>query len=331
MTSNLTSSKRSDQTSQNPLLRFLLREDIPPLLFVLVLLIALSITTDSFLTWENIQAIFIQISVLGIVALAVNQVILSGEIDISVGSVIAICSFAYGVVAMYFGGLIMPLVVSLLTGAFIGSLNGLLSTKGRIPSFIVTLGTMNIFRGIVLLTAGDLVVNIPDHSRILGTKTILGINLSVFVLLVTFLIVAYLHRHTVWGRDVMAIGGNKRAAEMIGLPVSSSIFGTFLLTGLCCGLAAAVFISQIGQLQATAASGFELQVIAAVVIGGTSIIGGKGSIYAPLIGAVLIGTIMNAMTILGVPGTFTDLTLGAVILLAILTDFLRRKLVTKIQ
>ncbi|SHF01703.1 monosaccharide ABC transporter membrane protein, CUT2 family [Seinonella peptonophila] len=315
---------------RKPVIRFLLREDVPPLIFVLILMVTLSLSTNTFLTLENIQAIFIQISVLGIVALAVNHVILSGEIDISVGSVIAICAFFYGYIATKFGGVLLPLLASLLIGALIGAINGLFVTKGRVPSFIVTLGTMNILRGIVLLTAGDLVINLPDDSRILGTKTFLGLNVSIFILIAAFLFIAFLNRHTTWGRDVMAVGGNKKAAEMIGLPVHRVVIGTFVLTGVCCGLAAVLFLSQIGQLQATAASGFELQVIASVVIGGTSIMGGKGSVYAPLIGAILIGTITNAMTILKVPGTYIDLALGAVILMAITTDFVRRRMVTNL-
>ena len=147
---------------------------------------------------------------------------------------------------------------------------------------------------------------------------------SIAIALAVFVLMELLSRHSRWGRDVMAIGGNPRAARELGLPITSVRIRAFVGSGLACGLAAAVFLGQIGQLQATAATGFELKVIAAVVLGGTSIKGGYGSNAGPVIGAVLVGMILNALTLNRVPGTFELLVLGALILAAVSFDGLKR-------
>lgn len=306
--------------------RFLARPEGPSIVFLVLLCLVLSAAVDGFLTSGNIQSILSQASVLGIIALAVNQVILSGEIDISVGSLLAVATFAVGTVAEATGGLLLPLLAGLAVGGAVGALNGALATWARIPSIIVTLGTLSVLRGALLFVAASTVLSIPSSSRVLGQGSIGGIQLSVLMLLLVFLLFEVLSRHSTWGRDVFANGGNESAARYAGLRVERTKFLAFVLVGLCTGFAATIFLGQIGQIQATAATGFELQVIAAVVIGGTSITGGKGSNAAPLIGAVLIGVILNAMTLLSVPGTLIDLVNGALILLAISTDALRRRL-----
>jgi ribose/xylose/arabinose/galactoside ABC-type transport system permease subunit len=309
--------------------RFLRRPEAPSLLFLMILVGALSLASREFLTLDNVQGILTQIAVLGIVALGVNQIILCGEIDVSTGSLLAVCAFAYGVVATSLGGTLLPLLTSLIVGGGVGLVNGFLVTSGRLPSIIATLGTQFVLRGLILLVAGALVLDLPSPSRVLGIGTLFGIQMPVLVLLGVFVLFAFLSRHSTWGRDVLAIGGNRRAAHLAGVAVNSVRFRAFVLGGLSCGLAAAVFLSQIGELQATAATGFELQVIAAVVIGGTSIKGGWGGTAAPLVGATLIGVILDAMAILKVAGVYQDLVLGFIILLAIASDVLRRRMLGK--
>lgn len=306
--------------------RFLARPEGPSIVFLVVLCLALSVMVDGFLTSGNVQSILAQVSVLGIMALAVNQVILSGEIDISVGSLLAVATFAVGAVAEATGGLVLPLLAGLAVGGAVGALNGALATWARIPSIIVTLGTLSVLRGALLFVAASTVLSVPASSRVLGQGSVVGVQVSVLMLLLVFLVFEFLSRNSTWGRNVFAIGGNEKAARYAGLRVERVKFIAFVLVGLCTGFAATIFLGQIGQVQATAATGFELQVIAAVVVGGTSITGGKGSNLAPLVGAILIGVILNAMTLLSVPGTLIDLVNGALILLAISTDALRRRL-----
>lgn len=304
----------------------LLRPETPSVLFLALLAFVLSLTVDRFLTPANVESIFAQVSVVGIVALALNQIILSGEIDISVGSALAVTAFVVGVVAESTGGMALPLTAGLATGGAIGAINGALSTWGRVPSIIATLGMLNVLRGGLLLVAASAVLNVPGSSRVLGQGSVAGVGIPVVLLALTYLVFEILNRHSTWGREVLAVGGNEKAARYAGLRVEWVRFRTFVAAGVCTGFAGAIYLGQIGQIQATAATGFELQVIAAVVVGGTSIAGGRGSTLAPLVGAVLIGVILNALTLLSVPPSFIDLFVGALILLAISADALRRRL-----
>ncbi|MBZ9801121.1 ABC transporter permease [Mesorhizobium sp. ES1-6] len=299
------------------------RPEAPSAAFLVLLVVVLSVATPGFLSAANLRGIVEQVAVVSIVALAVNQVILAGEIDVSTGSVVAVCAFVYGNIADLSGGSLVPLLGALATGLLLGLINGAVSTYGRVPSIITTLGALFVYRGLVLLLAGAQVLNLAAGSRDFGQGSLLAIPVAILVLIGLCLAMDILARHTTLGRNVYAVGGNPRAARMIGLPVNLVRTSTFALTGLCCGLAASVMIGQIGQLQATAATGLELKVVAAVVLGGTSIAGGKGSTFAPVVGALLVGVILNAMTLNRVPGTFELLVLGALILLAVSVEGIR--------
>jgi len=302
------------------------RPEAPSVVFLLLLLAALSIGTPGFLSAANLRGIVEQVAVVSIVALAVNQVILAGEIDVSTGSVVAACAFVYGNVAEMQGGWASPALAALATGLVLGLINGIVSTYGKVPSIITTLGALFIYRGVVLLLAGAQVLNLDPASRVFGLGTLLGIPTSIVVLIGLGLTMDAIARHTALGRNIYAVGGNSRAARTIGLPVNRVRAATFVLSGVCCAIAAAVMIGQIGQLQATAATGLELKVIAAVVLGGTGIAGGRGSTFAPVIGALLVGVILNAMTLNRVPGTFELLVLGTLILLAVGVENMRVRL-----
>jgi ribose/xylose/arabinose/galactoside ABC-type transport system permease subunit len=231
-----------------------------------------------------------------------------------------------GIVATNFGGLLLPLLAAVAVGTVAGAINGLLVTVGRVPAIIVTLGMLYALRGVILLiTGGEWVSGIPGETRLLGIGTVFGVSVPMIIFLVLFGVLALVSRDSIWGRNVYAVGGNRPAARLIGLPVDWTRFSTFVLVGACVGLAAVVFIGRTGGVQTNAGAGLELQVIAAVVIGGTSIAGGRGSTLAALVGAVLIGTILNGMILVGVPGVWQDGVLGALILLAITGDVLRRR------
>lgn len=300
----------------------------PSTLFLLVAVGVIGIFTDGFLTVANFQGILEQAVLISIVALAVNQVVLSGEIDVSTGSLLAVCAFVYGNVAEL-GGPWPALVAALIAGGFIGAVNGVVSTYARVPSIITTLGMLFILRGAVLLFGGAQVLNMVPEWRIFGQGLFLGIPVTIALAFLVFVAMEIASRHTVWGRNTIAIGGNESAARTLGLPIRRTKIVCFILSGLGCGLAAAVFLGQIGQLQATAATGFELKVIAAVVLGGTSIKGGRGSNVSPVVGALLVGVILNAMTLNRVPGTFELLVLGTLILGAVSFEGIRQRLLAK--
>lgn len=306
--------------------RWLLQPEAPALVFLVLMVVGFSVGTERFLSIGNLQSILTSVTVLGIIAMAVNQVVLAGEIDISTGSMMGLCAMVGGIVATNFGGLLLPLLAAVAVGTVAGAVNGLLVTVGRVPAIIVTLGMLYALRGVILLiTGGEWVSGIPGETRLLGIGTVFGVSVPMIILLVLFGVLALISRDSIWGRNVYAVGGNRPAARLIGLPVDWTRFSTFVLVGACVGLAAVVFIGRTGGVQTNAGAGLELQVIAAVVIGGTSIAGGRGSTLAALVGAVLIGTILNGMILVGVPGVWQDGVLGALILLAITGDVLRRR------
>lgn len=323
-----TPSEQRGATFGDAFRRFLLRPEAPALVFLAVLLLAFTLSSDKFLSGSNFESIVVSVAVLGTIALAVNQVILCGEIDISTGSMMGLCAVVAGAVATSTGGLILPLLAGVVTGALAGAVNGLLVTAGRIPSIIVTLGMLYALRGVILLiTGGTWITGIPSETRVLGTGSMLGIEYPVFVLLVLFVVIELVSRHSTWGRNVFAVGGNRRAARFAGLPIDRVRFMAFVLVGVFVGIASVIYLGRAGSVQTNTGTGLELQVIAAVVIGGTSISGGRGSSLAALTGAVLIGVILNGLILLGIPGIWQDAVLGALILLAVATDVVRRRLV----
>ena len=308
--------------------RFMVRPEAPALVFLAVLVAAFSLSSDKFLSGTNFESIVISVAVLGIIALAVNQVVLCGEIDISTGSMMGLCAVAAGAVALSTGGLILPLLAAVAVGALCGAINGLLVTAGRIPSIIVTLGMLYALRGVILLvTGGTWITGVPNEARVLGTGTVLGVGYPVIILFALFLVMELVSRHSTWGRNVFAVGGNRRAARFAGLPIDRVRFLAFTLVGVFVGIASVIYMGRAGSVQTNTGTGLELQVVAAVVIGGTSISGGRGSSLAALTGAVLIGVILNGLVLLGVPGIWQQAVLGALILLAVATDVLRRRLV----
>jgi ribose/xylose/arabinose/galactoside ABC-type transport system permease subunit len=303
--------------------RAIKRPESPPLAFLVIMAILLGLTTPGFLTGSNLLSIVSQVSVVGIVSLALNQVILSGEIDVSVGSLLAACAFTFATMAHVTSGLLLPLLASVVVGGAVGMLNGAIVTVGRVPSIIATLGMLLALRGVVLLLGANGILLVPNAARSLGLGTVAGVPTAIVFLVLVFAVFDIANRHTEWGRDILAVGSNRRAADAVGLRAGFVKFRCFVAVGLGCGLAGGIFAGQIGEIQATAATGFELQAIAAVVLGGTSITGGRGSTFAPIIGALLVGVILNALTLNSVPGTFEQLVLGSLILAAISIDAVR--------
>ena len=303
--------------------RALKRPEAAPIAFLAAIAVLLAFTTPGFLSGANLLNIVSQVAVVGIVSLALNQVILSGEIDVSLGSLLAACAFTSANVGHLTPNPLVPLLAALGVGLGVGALNGLIVTVGRVPSIIATLGMLLALRGVVLLIGANGVLLVPDGVRAFGLGSVAGLRAPIVSLALVFALFDVINRNTEWGRDILAVGSNRRAADAVGLRAGFVKFRCFLATGLGCGLASAIFAGQIGEIQATAATGFELQCIAAVVLGGTSITGGRGSTLAPVIGAVLVGVILNALTLNSVPGTFEQLVLGILILLAISVDALR--------
>jgi ribose/xylose/arabinose/galactoside ABC-type transport system permease subunit len=281
-----------------------------------------SITADGFATTTNFKNILIDVSLVACMACGQNLVILAREIDVSVGSMMALAVFVSGRVAVNTGSLWLTVLVALAVGAAAGAINGIVVSRTPVPSIVVTLGTLYTFRGAALLIANNRNIDsVPDSASGFGAGSFIGIPHPVLVVLVIFLIVTALRRNTNWGRDVMATGGNRRAAQVMGVRVRKVIFLSFVISGALSGLAAVIYLGEHGgAFTSVASSGLELQVIAACAIGGTSIRGGRGTDLAPLIGAVFIGVITNGIIILGVPGVWISCAYGACIIAAVARD-----------
>jgi ribose/xylose/arabinose/galactoside ABC-type transport system permease subunit len=302
-----------------------LRPEAPCVAFLVVLCVVFSFAAGGFLSTSNLYGILDEVAIVGLIAVGLNFVVLSGEIDISVGSTLAMAALLSGRLAEHTGGFVLPLLLAVGVGVGVGCINGLLVTVSRLPSIIVTLGTLYALRGLELHIGQTGVPPVPDATRALG-HDILGVKADVVVLLVLFALAAWTLRHSTWGRDTVAVGGNPAAAVLAGLRPRRTRFWAFVVAGACSGLAAMIYIGQQGSVQPQVATSLELQVIAAVVIGGTSITGGRGSSLAPLVGAILLGVIFNGMILLGVPGTWQSFFTGALILLAVSSDVARRRL-----
>jgi ribose/xylose/arabinose/galactoside ABC-type transport system permease subunit len=289
---------------------------------LLVGFLVFSVGASGFATVTNVKNILIDVAIVAVMACGQNLVILAREIDVSVGSTIALAAFLCGRVGVETGSVWLTLLVALGVGAAAGAVNGLLVAWTPVPSIVVTLGTLYAFRGIALLVAGNRNIELfPESASGLGSGSTLGLPNPVGVMLLTFLLVALLRRNSNWGRDVIATGANRRAAETMGVPVRKVVFLAFTISGALAGLGAVIYLGEHGGVTTTlASSGLELQVIAACAIGGTSIRGGRGSDLAPLIGACFLGMIVNGIVILGVPGVWISCAYGACIIVAVARD-----------
>jgi ribose/xylose/arabinose/galactoside ABC-type transport system permease subunit len=306
---------------------FLSHPDLPALGTLLAAVALFSLTADGFLSPTNLKGVALSVSVVAVVAVGQNLVILAGEIDVSVGSIFAVAATSAGQVAVATGDLGLTIAVGLGAGLAAGAVNGAVVALTGVPSIVATLGSLYAFRGLALLLSDNRNINeVPPGPSALGSGDLLGIPRPVAVVLVAFAVVALIRRNTVWGRDLIATGNNRRAALTMGVPVRRELFWAFAVSGLLAGLGAVVYLGLLGGAQTSVGTGLELQVIAACAIGGTSIQGGRGTDLAPLLGAVLIGVITNGVLILGVPGVWISCAYGACLLAAVAGDRLRVRL-----
>ncbi|MFT3704077.1 MAG: ribose ABC transporter permease [Agriterribacter sp.] len=293
----------------------------------IVLCVVLSIATPNFFTAQNILIVLRQVSINGILAIGVTIVIIAGGIDLSLGSVIALT----GVVAASFAHpgtypLIVPLVLALLTGICIGVINGLTITIGKVAPFIVTLGMMTIARGLALvLSNGRPVTNLSPGFNFIGGGDLLGVPVPILLFVLVIIKASVILKYTRIGRYIYAVGGNENAAKASGIRVSwVKIFAYIMCSGLA-GLAGIVLASRITTGQPNAGIAYELDAIAAVVIGGTSLLGGRGSIAGTVIGVLIIGVINNGLDLLNVTSYYQQIIKGVIIVGAVLLDRSNRK------
>lgn len=310
----------------------LVRELLPFGSLVLVI-VALAIwQPESFLTTDNFLNVLRRSSVYGIIAVGMTFIIISGGIDLSVGSLLALCGMCAAGVMTVLGGekptdaiMVIGTSFGLLVGALGGLVSGLLITKLRLQPFIATLGTMSLYRGIALVMNEGQPINATSY-RYLGEGSLLGIPVSIVIFLAVIGLAGALLQFTRFGRHVYAIGSNLEAAHHAGVRVDRRLIGVYTLGGLLTGLAAMIAMSRTVSAQPTAGVGAELDVIAAVVIGGASLSGGRGAITGTIVGALLISFLRNGCTLIGVSTNAQLIVIGVVIVFAVALDqYTRRK------
>lgn len=310
----------------------LVRELLPFGSLILVIAFLSLWQPDSFITVDNFLNVLRRSSVYGIIALGMTFVIISGGIDLSVGSLLALCGMFSAGLMIWLGGpepgvgvMVLGTVAGLVTGAVGGTVSGVLITRLKLQPFIATLGTMSLYRGIALVMYDGQPINVASY-RYLGEGALMGIPISVVLFVVVTVISGAMLHFTRFGRHVYAIGSNFQAAYHAGVKVDRTVLGVYLLGGLFTGLGAMIAMSRTVSAQPTAGVGAELDVIAAVVIGGASLSGGRGTVTGTIVGSLLISFLRNGCTLMGISTNAQLIVIGVVIVFAVALDqFTRRK------
>ncbi len=297
-----------------------------PFLSLVILFVALAIASPHFLTSTNLASVARQTAVINIMSLGMTLIIIAGGIDLSVGAILAM-SGVLGAMAMQRGlPVAAGMVIGIAAGLFWGAVNGFLTARLRIAPFIVTLGTLGIIRGLTLIITDGLPVHgVPPSFSFLGEGNLLRVPVVLWVLVGCALLTHVILENTRLGRYAFAIGSNPDAAVYAGVPVAFNTTMVYALGGMLTGVAGMIEASRLMTGQPAAGNGYELQAIAAVVIGGGSLHGGEGSVIGTLIGAFIMGLLSNGSDLLGVSPYLQQAIIGAVIILAVTVDELRKR------
>lgn len=306
-------------------------DSLTEILFVPVVLILmavyLSVSNEYFLTTLNLKNVFVQASILAIVAFGMTFVILAAELDLSVGSGVALVSVVAALVMQSSDSILLGLLAGLATGLGIGVINGLVVTGLQVPSFIATFGMLVIAHGVALMASGGgVVAPLPDGVGDLTKAEVLGVPVIVITMFAIFAALLFVQNQTLFGVQVFGVGGNREAARLAGVRVDRVRFYCFVLTGAVVGIGGLALMSRVESGQPNAGDLLALEAIAAIVVGGNSIFGGRGSVTRTLWGVLLITVIRNGLDLEGVDDDLKQVIIGVVFIAAASTDFVRRRL-----
>lgn len=303
---------------------FLRSPESGALISVVLLGLFLTLRTEQFLTVGNLTFVARGFSFIAIAAMGQAFVIITGGIDLSVGSVMGLAGVTAAFLSSNEYGTALSLLAVLGVGVAIGSVNGFLVAKVKLAPFIVTLGMLSVGRGMVyVVTGGWPVQGFTDSLLFLGQGMVLGVPMPVWIMLVLMVILIWVLGKTTFGWYVYAIGGNEEATRLSGVPVDRVKISVYILGSLLAAIGGFLLTARLGVGETTAGLGYELDVIAAAVIGGISLQGGKGSVFGVVFGAALMGVLRNGLVLLGVTSFWQQIVIGAVIVLAVLVDRLR--------
>jgi ribose transport system permease protein len=276
---------------------------------------------STFLSYSNISQVLRAVSFIAIMAVGQAVVIISGGIDLSSGSVLGLAGVVTAIAFNQNFPFVGCIAAGLVVGLAAGGTSGLLITKAKLPPFIATLGMLSVARGLAYaITGGETIRNLPESFLYIGQRDLIGVPIPVWIMLIFAVIVAYFLFSTMWGRYAYAIGGNEEAARLSGIAVHKMKMVFYVLSGLAAAIAGVLYVSRFGVGQSTAGLGYELDVIAAAVIGGVSLSGGKGTITGVILGSILMGILRNGLVLLNVSAYWQQVAIGLVIILAVVLD-----------
>ncbi|WP_261064793.1 ABC transporter permease subunit [Streptococcus mitis] len=298
--------------------------ELTTVIALIILMAVITIINSNFLTANNLLNLLLQVTSNALIAFGMTFVILTGGIDLSIGSILALSS---ALTAGLLGSgmpVTLAILISLILGCILGMMNGLLISYGKLALFIVTLATMTIFRGATLVyTNGNPITKGLSDTflfQFLGQGYIVGIPFPVIIMFIVFIVLYVLLHKTAFGKSVYAIGGNEKAAYISGVKLNKVKIIIYSISGIMASISGLIITSRLSSAQPTAGASYEMDAIAAVVLGGTSLSGGKGRILGTLIGALIIGVLNNGLNIIGVSAFWQQVVKGVVILIAVLID-----------
>lgn len=298
-----------------------------PLLALIVLIVVVTAINPSFISPNNLLNLLRQVAANGFIAFGMTFVILTGGIDLSVGSTLALSSALTAGLLSNGVNALVAVVVGVISGGFLGALNGVLISKGKMAPFIATLATMTIYRGTTLVyTNGNPITGIGDSFffSFIGRGYLFGIPFPVVLMFVVFILLFLLLHKTSFGRKTYAIGGNEKAAYIAGVKIDRIKILIYTISGVMASISGMIITSRLNSAQPTAGQSYEMDAIASVVLGGTSLSGGRGRIFGTLVGALIIGTLNNGLNLLGVSSFYQQIVKGIVIVIAVLLDRKRK-------
>jgi ribose transport system permease protein len=293
---------------------------------LLVLIVALAILSPYFFSARNFTEILLQAAILGIVSVGTTFVIVGGDLDLSIGANVALSGVICGMAMNATHNIALGIAAGLGCGVLIGLINGVISTRLHVPAFVATLGMLVIGQGVALtLTNGSSISNLPDAFGALANGQFLGLPGLVWWMFLTFIAGYLLLHRTVYGIRTFAVGGNREAARLAGIRVDSVRIANFVVSGLTGGIGGVLLAARVQAAQPTGGEIFTLYATAAVILGGTSLYGGRGSIWRTLLGVALIALLQNGLELLGVPYSNQQVAVGIVFIIAASSELIRRR------
>jgi len=299
------------------------------LAFLLILCLVISLRSPEFFSWDNLRDVLVQISPTAICAVGMTFVIITAGIDLSVGSVLALSGSCGAVVGLASGSAVLGTLATLAVGALCGAVNGFLITAFRLPPFIATLGLMSVARGLAFVVTDSSPVEVSEGMRLVARAKPLGQPFPILLLLAFYLVGWLTLRYSGLGVHTYAVGGNETAARLSGIRADRTKLAVYTLCGSLSAVSALIVAGRLAWMQPQEGEAFELDVIAAVVIGGTSLYGGHGSLFGTLIGALIMGVVRNGLNLMAMEYNAQKIIIGAIVIFAVSADVLVRRFVRR--